>query len=449
MIQSQPKLPPGRKGAPFIGQLFSLMQDPLAVLEHSAREYGDVSVVQAGPTPLYLLTDPEHIKDLFVTSAAKFKKGRALEQAKWLLGEGLLTSEGDFHLRQRRLMQPAFHRQRIMAYGATMATYARRMADTWQDGQAIDLDGEMNRLTLAIAAKTLFNADVEGEAAEIGQALTTVMENFNFYNPFSTVLDKLPVPSTLRRRQAIARLDETVYRIIHERRASGDDFGDLLSMLMQARDEESGGGMTDQQLRDEAMTIFLAGHETTANALTWTLYLLSQHPEIEARLQAEVDQALSGRLPTFEDLAALPYTRMVLSESMRVFPPVWAVGRRALEPHTFGAYTVPKDGIVLVSQWVTHKDPRFYPDPQRFDPERWTPEQAAGRPKFSYFPFGGGPRVCMGEQFAWMEGVLILAALAQQWRFRLAPGHPVATRALITLRPRHGMRLVVSRRGEA
>jgi cytochrome P450 len=386
---------------------------------------------------------------VLVTNHRNFHKGRGLERAKMLLGEGLLTSEGDFHLRQRRLAQPAFHRQRVTAYGATMATYAAARRDRWRPGETIDAHREMMALTLAIVGKTLFDADVEHEAAEIGAALATTFESFQFgfFLPFGELLERLPLPATLRFRKARARLDATIYRLIEERRRAGGDRGDLLSMLLLAQDTEGDGGrMTDVQLRDEAMTIFLAGHETTANAMTWTWYLLSQHPDVEACVHAEIDAALGGRLPSADDLPLLPYTRMVLAESMRLYPPAWIVGRRALGPFDANGYTIPARSIVLLSPYTMHRDPRWFPEPERFDPERFTPERQSERPKFAYFPFGGGPRVCIGEQFAWMEGVLLLATIAQRWRLRLVPGHPIALQPIITLRPKHGIRVIVEAR---
>jgi cytochrome P450 len=304
------------------------------------------------------------------------------------------------------------------------------------------------RLTLGIVARTLFDADVESEAAEIGNALTTAFESFNFAMlPFTEYLEKLPIRSVRRFNAARATLDRTIYRMIDERRRSGEDRGDLLSMLLMATDTEGdGSGMSDLQLRDEALTLFLAGHETTANALTWTWYLVSQHPEVEARLHQEIDTALQGRTPTHEDMPKLPYTRMVFAESMRLYPPAWGIGRRALESFEARGFTIPKRAVILMCPYIVHRDERFFPDPERFDPERWTPEAAASRPKFSYFPFGGGNRVCIGEQFAWMEGVLLIAALAQKWRMQLDPSQRVEVQPLITLRPRYGMRMRLAQR---
>ena len=430
---------PGRR-YPFANWL-SLRRNPLAFLEGLARDYGDVSRFRLGPVFVYLVNDPELIRSVLVTRADAYHKGRALERARRLLGEGLLTSEESVHLRQRRLMQPAFHRERISGYGETMVRYAERATERWKAGETIDVHREMVGLTLAIVGKTLFDADVEGEADEIGGALTEVMELFQrlLMVPFGELLEKLPLPSTRRFERARGRLDATIGRLIAERRRNPRDRTDLLTLLILAQDTEGdGGGMSDAQLRDEAMTIFLAGHETTANALTWTWHLLSQNPKVEARLHEELDRVLGERAPGVSDLPRLRYTEMVLSEAMRLYPPAWIVGRRAVVDHELGGYGIPAGSILLLSQWITHRDPRFFPDPLRFDPMRFTPEANAARPKFAYFPFGGGPRVCIGEGFAWMEGVLLLATIARRWRFSRADS-AVTPAALITLRPKGGL----------
>jgi cytochrome P450 len=441
--------PPGPRSFIPGRQLLAFSRDPLAFLTGLARDYGDIAHFGNGTQDFFLLNHPDYVRDVLVTHNADFMKGRGLQRAKRLLGEGLLTSEPPLHRRQRRLAQPAFHKQRVAAYASLVADYAGRLQrERWQDGRALDVAQEMMHLTLAVVGKTLFGTETEAEAEEVSEAVTDTMKSFSrFMLPFVGLLDRLPLPSSRRFRQAKARLDAVIYRIIEERRASGEDRGDLLSMLLQAQDEEGDGGrMTDEQLRDEAMTIFLAGHETTANALTWAWYLLSQHPEAEGRLHEELDAALGGRAPTAEDLPRLSYTEMVLAESMRLYPPAWVLGRRALRDYEVGGYRVPAGSIVLVSQYVMHRDARFFPEPERFDPERFTPEAKSARPQFSYFPFGGGPRRCIGEGFAWMEGVLVLATLAQRWRLRLAPGHPVETQPVVTLRPRHGMRMTAGLR---
>jgi cytochrome P450 len=445
VIATVPKpKPPALKGRPFMGVLSDFRKNPPEFLLNAARSHGDIVFMRLGPQPAFVVSNPDWIRDVLVTHQTQFIKSRMLERAKVLLGEGLLTSEGEFHKRQRRLVQPAFHRERLIGYSASMVDAAAQCRRQWSPGDRLDLAREMTRLTLAIVAKTLFSADVSSEADEIGAALTEVLGLFETaLTPFSEWLEKLPLPSVRRFERARALLDRIIYGIIAARRASGRDEGDLLSMLLLARDE--GSGMDDKQVRDEALTLFLAGHETTANALTWTWYLLSQNPEIERKFHAEID-ALGDRLPVFDDLGRLKYVEMVFAESMRLFPPAWSIGRRNLTEYRMGRYSIPPRSIILMSPYVVHRDPRWHPDPLRFDPDRWLPENAASRPKFSYFPFGGGARVCIGERFAWMEGVLLLTVLAQKWKLRLEPDHPVETKALITLRPKYGMRMIVEAR---
>ena len=440
--------PPGPRRIIPLSGLFAYRRGPLPFFQNLAAQFGDISYFRLGPQQAFFLNHPDYIKDVLVTNHQNFMKGLALQRAKRLLGEGLLTSEGDFHRRQRRLAQPAFHRARIASYADAMTDYASQTRERWQDGETLDISEEMMRLTLAIVGKTLFDADVGSEAREVGEAMTVVMDLFNTMTiPFFELLQKLPLPQLRRFDEAKARLDAIIYRLIEERRGSGEDRGDLLSMLLLAQDTEGDGGqMTNTQLRDEVMTIFLAGHETTANALTWTWYLLSQNPESEAKLHEETYRVLGTRLPAFEDVARLKYAEMVLAESMRLFPPAWAIGRLALNEFEIGGYVVPRKSLVLMSQYVMHHDPRYFPEPFRFDPERWTPEARESRPQFSYFPFGGGPRRCIGESFAWMEGILLLATLAQQWQMRLVANHPVALKPVITLRPKHGMRMTLIRR---
>lgn len=418
--------------------LMRFRRDPLAYFGQIAQ-LGDIVQYRMGPREVTFLNHPEYIKDLLVTSNRKFIKSMVLQRAKRVLGEGLLTSEGEFHLRQRRLSQPAFHRDRIRAYATTMVNEAAAHRNRWKHGEIADIHAEMMKLTLVIAGETLFGADVERDAQEVGAALASFMEMFGLiFLPFSEYIERLPVPPMNRIFKARERLDKIVYRLIRERRASGEDHGDLLSMLIAATDVEGDRtGMTDDQLRDECLTIFLAGHETTANALTFAWYLLSFNPEVEAKLHAELD-ALGGRLPTVDDMPALRYTYGVFAESLRLFPPAWGLGRQATEDHAFGDARVQKGGMVICSQWVMHKDPRYWEQPLEFRPERWLVEDKT-RPKFAYFPFGAGPRQCIGEGFAWTEGVLLLATLAQRFRFRLRPGFELTTRAAITLRPKEGV----------
>jgi cytochrome P450 len=437
--------PPFRKGIPLIGVLPQFRRNAPSFLLGLAREHGDLVHYRLGTQEVYLVSNPEWIKDVLVTNQTNFTKSRFLERAKVLLGEGLLTNEGESHRRQRRLVQPAFHRDRLIGYASAMVECTERMREVWTDGATLDMSREMMRLTLSVVAKTLFSADVTSEADNIGAALTQVMILFDLVlMPFSEWIEKLPLAQIRRFEKARDFLDAMIYGLIKERRATKEDKGDLLSMLLLAQDEEGNGGMSDKQIRDEALTLFLAGHETTANALMWTWYLLSENPSAAAEFYAEVDRVLEGRLPTFEDLPNLKYTEGVFAESMRLFPPAWVIGRRVKADYPIGPYNIPARSILMLSPYVVHRDPRWFPDPDRFDPARWT--EPSDRPKFSYFPFGGGTRVCIGERFAWMEGVLLLATVAQRWRFQLLPGHPVSTAALITLRAKHGMKMVASKR---
>ena len=437
--------PPLRKGLPIVGVLPQFRRNPPRFLQGLARDHGDLVHFRLGPQHVYLVSNPEWIKDILVTNQNNFTKSRFLERAKVLLGEGLLTSEGEFHRRQRRLVQPAFHRDRLVGYASAMVQCAARTREQWTGGAQLDLSREMMRLTLAVVAKTLFSADVTTEADNIGAALTQIMVLFDMVlMPFSEWIEKLPLPSVRRFEKARDFLDKTIYGIIADRRASKEDKGDLLSMLLLAQDEDGGAGMSDKQIRDESLTLFLAGHETTANALMWSWYLLSQDPAAAAKFYDEIDRVLGGRLPTFDDLPQLKFTEGVFAEAMRLYPPAWVIGRRVKTEYAIGPYAVPPRSILMLSPYVVHRDPRWFPEPEHFNPERWTPPD--DRPKFSYFPFGGGTRVCIGERFAWMEGVLLLSTVAQRWRFKLVPGHPVETAALITLRAKHGMKMVAEER---
>lgn len=397
---------------------------------------------------LYLVSHPDYVREILVANQSNFIKSRALQRAKILLGEGLLTSEGAHHLRQRRFVQPAFHRERLARYATAMSECAVRWRERWQAGSAMDVSVEMAQLTLSVVAKTLFSADIESEAPEIGAAMTSILQLFKvLLTPFSEYLDRLPLPAMRRFRKARATLDATIYGLIAERRKSGADTGDLLSMLLLAQDEDDRAlRMSDEQVRDEALTLFLAGHETGANALTWTWYLLSQHPEVERRLHEEVDAVLGDRPPELADLPQLRYAEMILAEALRLYPPAWAIGRKALGDFTLGDFQIPAGSICIMSPFVVQRDARWFPDPEKFDPERWTPEAREARPKFSYFPFGGGARVCIGERFAWMEGVLVMVSIAQKWRFRLAPGQHVEPLPLVTLRVRNGLRMIIEAR---
>ena len=440
--------PPGPGNLFRRGELFSARRNPLGFLVAVADRYGDISYFKGGPFEVYFLIHPEQVRDVLTTHHHRFMKGQGIQEMKRLLGEGLLTSEDPLHKRQRRLIQPMFHHSRISAYGDVMAGYADSMGSAWTDGQVLDIHEQMMKLTLSIVGKCLFDTDIGDSAAKrVGDALSAALELFGKFQsfPFTDLLMRLPLPARRRFFEAKESLDSIVFGMIDERRATGDR-GDLLSTLLTVQDDEGSGGMSDQQVRDEAMTILLAGHETTANALTWTWYLLSQHPDVEQQLHAEVDAVLGDRLPSAEDLPSLPYAERVLSEAMRLYPPAWVLGRRALEDHDVDDYIIPAGSLVLLSPYVVHHDARWFPDPYGFDPDRWTPEAQRTRPKHTYFPFGGGPRLCIGESFAWMEGVLVLVTLARRWRLGLARGHPIGLRPAVTLRPKHGMRMTLERR---
>jgi cytochrome P450 len=437
--------PPGPRSRIPFRYLRTLQRDPIPFFARLAAEYGDASQFHVGPQQIFFFNHPDLIRELLVTQHRSFHKSRVLQRSKIIFGEGLLTSEEELHKRQRRLVQPAFHRERIARYAEVMIERAARLS--WKDDEVLDVHQEMMRLTLSVVAKTLFDADVDQEADEIGVALTSLVDLFpTLMNPIANLLRKLPLPQTMRFRRSLERLDWTVYGIIDERRKSGEDRGDLLSMLLMAVDEEGdGGGMTDEQLRDEAMTLFLAGHETTANALAWTWYLLAQNPAAEEIMGYELEAVLGERLPTPADYARLPYTEMVVAESMRMFPPAWAVSRLAIEDVMIGEWLVPRGAVVVASQAVTHRDPRWWPLPDEFEPFRFHAELKASRPKLSYFPFGAGPRICIGEGFAWMEAVLIVATIAQRWKLELV-SRDVTPQASITLRPKGGIEMQVKQR---
>jgi cytochrome P450 len=428
---------------PVIGSAHRRFAGPLTFFREMA-ELGDAVRFTIFRERLLLLSDPLHVGEVLVAKQNAFHKGRALEGARVFLGNSLLVSEDDEHRRQRRLIQPAFHRGRIAGYAAIMASCAREWALAQKAGAEIDLATEMNHLTLAVVAATLFGSEVEAESGAIAASLTVIIENFNqMLLPGWRYLRLLPTSRNRRLRAAQQTLDATMYRLIAARRADGRDHGDLLSMLLAAEDADNPQQrLTDTEVRDQAMTLFIAGHETTANALAWTWHLLSRHEDIRAQLKVEVDTVLGPDRPaTLEDVPRLPFATAVLSESMRLFPPVWVVGRRAMEDVTIGDISVPRRTIVIMSQYVVHHDPRWWPDAADFRPERWLKE--IERPKFAYFPFGGGARVCIGETFAWTEGVILLAEIARRWKFEPAPDQRVELNPTVTLRPKHGLKMVV------
>lgn len=454
--------------------LYLMSRDITGFLTRLQRDFGDLVEFRIGRRRIILVSHPDAIRDILVTRADNFTKGPALRMAKITLGEGLLTSEGDHHRRQRRLMSPAFHAQRVLDYADTIISFTARTRDRWETGQVKDIREVMTQLTLEIVAKALFDAEIASEVAEIGHAMDITITMFDRSRyPWARLLNLLPLPSNRRFFRARDRVFATIDRMIADRRARPSPRRDFLSLLLQSRDIEGDQqGMDDQQLRFEAMTLFSAGHETTANALVWTWLLLSQNPAAEEALHAELDRVLAGRLPTADDVDRLPFTRAVIAESMRLYPPAWVIGRQATNAHTVGGETIPKEAVILIAQWIVHRDPRWWDQPERFWPERWQDEDESAnrrsgdaviqgsspvrplahsplrslRPRYAYFPFGGGPRSCIGEPFAWLEAILILATLAQHWELRRADDKPVRLHATITLRPRDPLPMRFERR---
>ena len=429
-----------------MGVMREFNRDTLGFIER-CRDYGDVVRTRFLWVNAFFLYNPADIETMLTTNARSYRKAQSLRSPFFhrLVGNGLVTSEGEFWRRQRRLAQPAFHRQRISSYGDIMVQYAQRTIANWQDGEQRDLSRDMTRLTLEIVVKTLFNSDVSKDADHVGQILTSLVKPFASQATLKWILDnRLPTPGHRRYFNAVSEIDRIVFRIIAERRASGYDEGDLLSMLLQAQDDD-GTRMSDAQLRDEVMTLFLAGHETTALALSWSWYLLASHPEAEKKFHAELDEVLGGRTPTVADMASLKYTEMIAKEAMRLYPPAYAVGREAIEETEIGGFRVPKGTQLFAFQWVTHRDARFFEDPAAFKPERWTSEKSEQLPKYAYFPFGGGPRQCIGNYFAMMEIVLLLATIGQRFRFALTD-ETVEVLPVLSLRPKSGIKVKLHHR---
>jgi cytochrome P450 len=449
--------PPGPKGKFMIGNLKDVIRNSNRFLEKCSREFGDVVSLRIFHIPIVLLANPADIEAVLSKNSANFLKARDYRAMKAVLGEGLLTSEGSFWQKQRKLMQPAFRHENIATYAETMVEATSHMLDGWRNGETRDVHEAFMAVTLKIVTKVLFGSVIPGDAATVAQSLTIMMEDFNRQAGLAFLLpESVPIPTFFRLKRAIEQLDEMIYKLVDsrrtDRRAARNRNGetprhDLLEMLLSSQDE-AGSEMTNEQVRDEVMTLFLAGHETTANALTWTWYLLAQHPAVAKKLAAEIDDALHGRAPSAADVSRLPYTEMVIKESMRVYPPVWAIGRQSIKPFDAGGYHLPAKSNVVILQWTLHRDPRFWIDPEVFDPERWSPEGARYKPvpRFAYFPFGGGPRVCIGAGFAMMEAILLLATVAQRFRMDLAPKQKVRMLPSVTLRPRRGIKMILHRR---
>jgi cytochrome P450 len=426
-----------------------LMREPLVFLEKMFRDYGNVARTRILNLRIYLIAHPEGIKHVLQDNHRNYRKSFDYKILARLLGQGLVTSEGSLWLKQRRLMQPMFHRQKVAGFGALMTECTLEMLDRWrrraQQQEAFDVAQEMMRLTLHIVGRALLSMDLTAQADVIGRNMTIANEGFGDMG-LSAFVPWLPTPDNTRFRKAALALRKIVLDIIAECRRDGRDHGDLLSMLLEVRDEETGEAMNDEQLRDEVLTLILAGHETTATALSWTWYLLSQNPDAERKLHAELDQVLGGRAPSVGDLPNLNYTAMVIDEAMRLYPPVWAIGREAIADDEIMGYRVSKGSNLLLSQWLAHHHPAFWDNPNCFEPERFLAERSAGRPRYAFFPFGGGPRMCIGNLFALTEAKIVLATVARKYRLRVLADHPIEPQPLVTLRPRHGVMVALEPR---
>lgn len=447
-VHSETRPAPVLPGLPLVGLLPAIRRDLLGTFEKAAT-LGDVVRLPFPGRIGYLVVHPTDLKRIFVDNHKNYaKQTRGYRMLRLALGEGLVTSEGSHWRRQRRIAQPAFHHQRIAAFADVMTDATLKMLDRWDAlgaGSVVEMDEAMMQVTLEIVGRCLMSTDLSDESGVVGQAISTVLEDTvsRVQNPFTLPLD-VPTPGNVRYRRALAHLDEVVYGIIRERQQmKGERPPDLLTMFMEAVDEETGERMTEKHLRDEVLTMVSAGHETTANALTWTFYLLSKHPAAVTKLRAELDEVLGDRPPKFEDLPSLRYTGAVVKESMRMRPPVWMVARSAIEEDEVGGVRIEKGSMVFLSPWITQRDSRWFENPQRFDPERFLDPAFEELPKYAYFPFAGGPRVCIGNNFALMEATLLLACIVQRFDLTMVPRHPVVPNPTVTLRPKYGMPMVV------
>jgi cytochrome P450 len=447
--------PPGPRGLPLLGSSLDLLHDSLSLLARAARTYGGVARLRLGPRVRILLSHPREIEQVLVVQQQKFSKSPMLRRvAERLLGQGLLVSEGELWRRQRRLVQPAFHRARLAAYAPVMVEEALAQLAGWRAHEQRDLAEEMMRLTLRIAVRTLFGAELDEEAFAVGDALRTI-QRYDLRRLRSPVQfpESWPTPANRRAARAHAYLDRVVYRIIEQKRAARAGDGDVLSLLLGAMDED-GTRMTSRQVRDETMTLFIAGHETTALLLAWTWRLLAENPAARARLEEELARVLAGRPPALDDLARLPYTEAVVNEALRLYPPAYVLTRTSLEPVDLGGYAFPENTTFLLSQWVVQRDPQFFAEPEAFRPERWLDRpgdpalRGSGAPPYAYFPFGAGPRRCIGEGFALIEAALVIATIGQRWRFRPLPRPPIVLEPLVTLRPKYGIPMELEERAE-
>ncbi|MGE7273952.1 cytochrome P450 [Brevibacillus panacihumi] len=439
----------GPKGLPISGNVLAFRRDTLKFIRDAAKEYGDVVHFRFGPKRhVYMLNNPDMIKEVLVTKQAHFRKGKGLQVARAVVGDGILTSEGKKHIRQRRLMQPAFHRDRIAGYGDAMVRQGVELMEDWKDGEVRDIHQDMMKVTLAIITETMFGKTVKEGADKIGHAIDVGLK---YVSTKATSFIDIPLSVPTRSNREFVEssevLDKTIYGLIEERRKSTGNHTDLLAMLLAARDEDDGQGMTDEQVRDEVMTIFVAGHETTANTMSWIFYLLATHPEAEQKLHDELKSVLGGRLPTVEDIPNLTYVNLIISETLRLYPAAWTINREVVEPVEIGGHTYEPGDTLMMSQYVMHRQEKYFEDPDEFRPERFAGDLLKRIPAYAYFPFGGGPRICIGNNFALMEAALLLATIAQRYRLRLAqPDQKVELEPVVTLRPKNGLPMRLEKR---
>ena len=437
-----PALPPGPRPLPVVGNALAFRRDQLGYLQALQREFGKMATIYFGKTPVVLLFRPEHVRYILTENPRNFTSREVAIGLRELIGDGLLTIDGEAHRQQRRMVQPAFHKKRVESYAGIMTHYTEQMLGSWQAGERSDMARDMQELTLRIVGKCLFNLDLTDHVDTLGSAFSNMIDNpAGLLEIFLRVHIDQPFTAYGKRMAAKRLVDEFIYRLIAQRRRETEDKGDVLSMLLEAQEGEI--GLSDTQVRDHIMTFVAAGHETTANALTWTFYLLSQHPEAREKLLAELKSVLAGRAPTLDDLPNLPYTEWVLNESMRLYPPAWTQGRQAVEAFELDGVHFPAGTMVMFSQWVIHRLPDIWGDPEAFRPERWDPVHGQKVPPWSYFPFGGGPRICIGMPFAQLEARLLLATILQQYTPHLTPGYRLELNPLITLRPKHGMPMIL------
>jgi cytochrome P450 len=440
--QAATQLPPGPKPLPIFGNLLSFRNDQLGYLQQMQQQYGNMAMFYAGRTPVVVCFRPEHVRYMFTENPRNFTNREMAGNLQELIGDGLLTIDGETHRQQRRMVQPAFHKRRVESYADVMVKHTLEMLESWHEGERLDIARTMQELTLRVVAKCLLNVDLREEASNLGTSFTGMIANpVSLAEGFLRLRIDMPFTSYGRRMAAKRNVDSFIYKVIEQRRTEKQDVGDVLSMLLTTQDEEQ--SLTDTQIHDHIITFVAAGHETTALALTWTFYLLSEHPAIYKKLLNEVQTVLGNDAPTVDTIGNLPYLEWVLNESMRLYPPAWSQGRRAIEAFDLDGYHFPAGTLLMFSQWVMHRQPDIWEAPTEFRPERWDPASGQKVPQWAYFPFGGGPRMCIGMPFAQMEAKLLLATIVQHYRLQLTSGYHPELLPLITLRPKHGMPMTV------